>query len=223
MGSGLRMKWVLRPTEDQGLLRRCPNCDTKQVHRSSGAFRVNAHRKLIDIWHIYRCERCKFTWNIEIMSRINRSSIDLTLYDLFLRNDPEEIRRRVFDYPTLARNKAELAAAPNFEIAGPELSDCAGSAEATVHLVSEFLLPVRLGAVLARKLRVPRSRVADLVEAHMLRGISERELSLKVKESYELRLDVQSLLGVAGKMGTASQSSGAPKDFGRGRQQSTQS
>jgi len=118
-----RVEWTVRPIEGQKIVKRCPGCETKRNFVSSGAFRVNAQKKLIDVWHIYKCERCDYTWNIEVIARTNRRQIDPDLYDLVLQNDEGEARRRTFDYKLLARNRAELGDPPDFVVDGAELDE----------------------------------------------------------------------------------------------------
>ena len=90
--------WWVCPLDGQKIIKRCPGCEIKRHFVSSGAFRINAQKKTIDVWHIYKCEHCKQTWNIEILSRVNVNSIDCDLYDKFKNNDGEESLRRTFDY-----------------------------------------------------------------------------------------------------------------------------
>ena len=54
---------------------------------------MNANGKRLDVWLIYRCERCGATWNQEIFSRVKPSRIDKELYQAFLDNDWETAMR----------------------------------------------------------------------------------------------------------------------------------
>ncbi|EMH99752.1 hypothetical protein KPRYC492_22615 [Klebsiella pneumoniae RYC492] len=40
----------------------------------SGAIRVNSQKKLLDIWSIYKCTHCDYTWNIALFSRLHVST-----------------------------------------------------------------------------------------------------------------------------------------------------
>lgn len=139
-----RVEWIVRPLEGQKIVKRCPGCETKRNFASSGAFRVNAQKKTIDVWHVYKCERCDCTWNIEVIARTNRRKINPELYNSYLQNDEDEARRKTFDYGLLARNRAELASPPDFTVDGPGLDELAGIGRARIHLTFEFLLPIRL-------------------------------------------------------------------------------
>ncbi len=45
---------------------RCGGCGKKQEFINSGKFRVNANGNRVDIWLIYRCKKCKHTWNLAV-------------------------------------------------------------------------------------------------------------------------------------------------------------
>ena len=71
----------------------CSKCGKNSRFVCSGKFRVNANGKRVDVWLIYRCERCKTTWNKEIFSGVKPSRIDRELYQAFLDNDWETAMR----------------------------------------------------------------------------------------------------------------------------------
>ena len=45
---------------------RCGGCGKKQEFENSKRFRVNANGNLVDVWLIYRCKKCKHSWNLTI-------------------------------------------------------------------------------------------------------------------------------------------------------------
>ena len=74
-------------------MRRCSKCGRLRKFVCSGKFRVNANGKRLDVWLIYRCERCDTTWNQEIYTRVKPDRIDRGLYQAFLDNDWETALR----------------------------------------------------------------------------------------------------------------------------------
>ncbi len=185
------VEWIVRPLEGQKIVKRCPGCETKRNFVSSGAFQVNAQKKTIDVWHIYKCERCDYTWNIEVIARTNRRKINPELYNSYLQNDEDEARRKAFDYGLLARNRAELAGPPDFTVDGPGLDELAGVGRARIHLTFEFLLPIRLERVLAKKLALSRRQLADLIVSGHLTGLAVDDLPRRVKNNIAFEIDVQ--------------------------------
>lgn len=53
----------------------------------SGKFRVNANGRRLDIWLIYRCEKCGHTLNVPIYERVPPDKLEPKIYEGFLDND----------------------------------------------------------------------------------------------------------------------------------------
>lgn len=87
---------------------RCGRCGKKQEFINSGKFRVNANGNRIDVWLIYRCKKCKHSWNLTIYERKNPAKIAPEEYELFLTNDDELAWQYGKDIAFLKRNNAEL-------------------------------------------------------------------------------------------------------------------
>lgn len=80
--------FTLIPKTTPVLIRKCSRCE-KNRFTSSDKFRINAHKKIIDVWLIYKCISCESTLNLSILSRKPVSSIDKTLLNGFYKNDIE--------------------------------------------------------------------------------------------------------------------------------------
>lgn len=90
------------------IFHRCGGCGKKQEFINSGKFRVNANGNRVDIWLIYRCKKCKHSWNLEIYERTKPAKIDPEVYALFLDNDPDLASEYGNDMDFLKRNHAEF-------------------------------------------------------------------------------------------------------------------
>ncbi|OKK17416.1 hypothetical protein AMK16_21490 [Streptomyces sp. CB00455] len=78
--------WVVVPTCLPVVLRRCPRCAFGRF-RANGAFRVNAHHKLLDAWLLALCTRCGDTTKLTVLERVNVRSVRPELLDLLHAND----------------------------------------------------------------------------------------------------------------------------------------
>lgn len=87
---------------------RCGGCGKKQEFINSGKFRVNANGNRVDVWLIYRCRKCKHSWNLTIYERVKLSRIKPEDYGLFMENDYELALQYGNDIDFLKRNNAEL-------------------------------------------------------------------------------------------------------------------
>ena len=88
---------------------RCGGCGKKQEFVNSGKFRVNANGKSIDVWLIYRCEKCKHSWNLTIYERTKPGRIPAEQFEAFLENDYDAAMAYGRDIDFLKRNNAELS------------------------------------------------------------------------------------------------------------------
>lgn len=87
---------------------RCGGCGKKQVFLNTGKFRVNANGNRVDVWLIYRCKKCKHSWNLTIYERKKPAKIASDEYELFLENDSELACQYGNDIEFLKRNHAEF-------------------------------------------------------------------------------------------------------------------
>lgn len=87
---------------------RCGGCGKKQEFLNSGKFRVNANGNRVDVWLIYRCKKCKHSWNLTIYERRKPSKISSEEYELFMENDFVLANQYGNDIEFLKRNNAEL-------------------------------------------------------------------------------------------------------------------
>lgn len=69
---------------------------------------MNANGNRVDVWLIYRCRKCKHSWNLTIHERVKPSKINPEDYVLFMENDLELALQYGNDIDFLKRNNAEL-------------------------------------------------------------------------------------------------------------------
>jgi hypothetical protein len=114
------VRWRIVPSEPPRALRPCAGCGGIQPFVSSGRFRVNAQKRRLDVWLIYRCAHCDKTWNLEILARTRPEQIDPSLLSQLLANDPDTARRHACDLGRLARAGARTLPAPGFRVERPD-------------------------------------------------------------------------------------------------------
>ena len=98
-------------TPDQASIRvwhRCGGCGKKQEFINSGRFRVNANGNNVDVWLIYRCKKCKHSWNLTIYERTRPSKIPRELFEAFQENDAETALAYGRSVEFLRKNRAEF-------------------------------------------------------------------------------------------------------------------
>lgn len=102
-----REEWTILPGEAPAIRRNCSGCRKSSVFRSSGNFRINANGNKIDVWLIYRCEKCDTNWNMDIYTRVVPGALGQDWYDRFLANDRDTALEFGCRKEILSRNKAE--------------------------------------------------------------------------------------------------------------------
>jgi hypothetical protein len=94
--------WTLVPLATPRVWRCCPHCGQPRPFESSGRFRLNANKRRVDGWLIYRCPQCDATWNREVVARRSPREIDADLLSRLEQNDAETAWRYAFDVASLA-------------------------------------------------------------------------------------------------------------------------
>lgn len=90
------------------IFHRCGGCGKKQEFINSRKLRVNANGNRVDVWLIYRCKKCKHSWNLTVYERVKPSKIDQEDYELFMENDNDLALKYGKDIGFLKRNNAEF-------------------------------------------------------------------------------------------------------------------
>jgi hypothetical protein len=78
------------------------DCGSESATTGEGRFRVNANRKLLDVWLLVRCVSCDRTSKLTVHERTPVSSFDPAELHGYRVNDPELVASRLLD-PLLAR------------------------------------------------------------------------------------------------------------------------
>lgn len=115
-----QITWEVNYLSAPHIIRYCKKCQTKTEYQCSGAFRINAQKKTIDVWLIYKCIHCDSTWNMTIFSRIHQKSIPLPLLEGFHANDEELALKYSLDYKLLQKNGVDMCL-PDFTITGDDI------------------------------------------------------------------------------------------------------
>ena len=80
--------WEIKVKNTPVLKRKCNRCNCNRFY-CSNKFRMNAQKKNIDVWLIYRCVECDSTYNLTILSRTKPELIKKDLFLKFSENDED--------------------------------------------------------------------------------------------------------------------------------------
>ena len=154
------------------IARGCPTCNRTQPFVCTGKFRVNANGRLLDIWLLYRCTKCDFTYNLGIVDRVNVSRVDRVLLEGALANDRVLAGRYARDLGILKRKKVALHSGDDWQLIWPGDARLERTRPLRLRLDFDTPLVVRIDQILAQALGVSRSIAAELWNAGIVKQLS---------------------------------------------------
>lgn len=172
----MKVTWTVTPAGYQRIAKRCPACNVKREFAPSGAFRVNSQKKVLDIWSIYKCTHCEYTWNISLFSRLHVSKINRELYHRFITNDASTVRYYSHDKATLSRNNAELAGKPDFDVQEQWQASINIDQHITISIRLTCAFQISALSILKRQLLLSATEIKKLIAEGHIRGITIKEL-----------------------------------------------
>lgn len=99
--------WEIRVKNTPLLSKKCSHCDSDRFYCSE-KFRMNAQKKNIDVWLIYRCVKCDNTCNLTLLSRSKPDLIDRSLFHRFSMNDKQTAWQYAFSAELERKNNLKL-------------------------------------------------------------------------------------------------------------------
>lgn len=185
-----KIKWDIRILSPPPVIRHCPKCGRKTEFISSGRFRVNAQKRALDIWLIYRCSRCASTWNAAVCSRIPPDSLNRELLEGFLGNDSALASSFAAD-PAFLQRLGVKTGMPVFLTEG-EIFSPRESVE--LEICSPFPLPIKAADLVREKLSLSRREYVRMAESQAIQCVTCSDpLRVKVLSGIRLFFNVEKL------------------------------
>lgn len=182
------VRWTVRIKNAPTAVRYCKRCGARTEFIPSERFRVNAQRKSLDVWLVYRCSVCDTTWSLTVLSRVSPRAISAELLRGFSQNDPDLARRYANDIALIRRSGA-APGPPEIEITG---TDIARGESARIQLFSPQPLALRAAVILRKRLGLSYSELDKLIASGKLvctSGHDIRKRGLSGEMVFEIRQD----------------------------------
>lgn len=191
----MTVTWTVTPVGYQHIAKRCPACNVKRDFAPSGAIRVNSQKKLLDIWSIYKCTHCDYTWNIALFSRLHVSKINRELLQRLLQNDAAMVHYYAADLATLKRNRAEPSGQPDFRIHEQWSVTLMACQRITVRVRVSQPFRISLLSILKKQLKLNTAEIRWLVATGHIEGIPLKQLKTKKLKAmeYDFQLAAETL------------------------------
>ncbi|WP_289006504.1 DUF1062 domain-containing protein [uncultured Parabacteroides sp.] len=161
--------WEIKPKNTPALKRKCNHCNCDRFY-CSNKFRMNAQKRNIDVWLIYRCVECDSTYNLTILSRTKPEQIKKELFRKFSENDEELAWEYAFSSETGRKNSVELDySSVEYEILHDDISinDILNADDkfVTFKIQTRFEFGLKLSSVIRICLGLSANQLNRLIEA----------------------------------------------------------
>lgn len=178
--------WEVQSLSLLPVLKYCKKCERKNRFACSRQFRVNAQRRYLDIWLIYKCCDCNTTWNATVYSRISPQAIKPQLLDGFYKNDNKLVEKYAMDSQFLQENGVEVGL-PQYSVIG----DCFSLNETVqLEIKSKYSLSVKVSSVVRSKLLLSEKEYLQLITSGKIKSFPNQDLKkCKLKEGVTLVFD----------------------------------
>jgi hypothetical protein len=189
----LQVRWHVAPFETPRLWLHCGRCGTWTPFVCSEKFRINAQKKRLDAWLIYRCAHCDQTWNCPLFERCRVTDIDPAVLHAMTVNGAELARRYAFDLNLLKRHSGRIEVCADVTV-GKHLSGepIDGPRWIVISMAMPLSCGLRLDRLLAAELRLSRHTVRQLHEAATLTVSPPGRAALKqaVRDGQTVTIDL---------------------------------
>ncbi len=180
--------WKVKAGNTPHLKRKCNHCDSVRFYCSE-KFRMNAHKKNIDIWLIYRCIKCDNTYNMTIFTRVKTEQINKDLFNKFSENNKETAWKYAFSLETCRKNNVELdfgSVEYNIQYDNISLEDVLNfnNEVVTFKIKYPFDFNLKLTSVIKRCLKLSANNLNKLIEEKVI-TVRGKQLQKKHKVKNE--------------------------------------
>ena len=194
--------WEIRVKNCPLLIKKCSHCDSDRFY-CSDKYGMNAQKKNIDVWLIYRCVKCDNTCNMTLLSRTKPDLIDKKLFHSFSMNDREVAWQYAFSAGVASRNNLQLDYdSVEYEVINTvSLEDILNMSSEiiSIQVKCDFDLSLKLSSLIKRCLPLSSTRLKLLFEKGYISLLSGKTSSkCKVKNGDTILMDRKSLIDFLG-------------------------
>ncbi|AZA76246.1 DUF1062 domain-containing protein [Chryseobacterium sp. G0186] len=193
--------WVVKAKNTPLLKKKCNHCNSERFH-CSDKFRLNAQKKNIDIWLIYRCVKCSSTYNMTLFSRIRTESISKDRFNKFSENNVDLAWEYAFSHEIRRKNNVEADLdSVEYEIQYDEvpieeLRELQNEM-ITFRINCPFDFNLRISTVIRTCLNLSSSKLNQLIDTNAV-FVHERPLQKKhkIKDGDHIKIDCVKLMEI---------------------------
>lgn len=190
--------WEVKVKNTPLLKKKCNRCDNSRFYCSE-KFRMNAQKKSIDIWLIYKCTKCNSTYNATIITRTKPEVINKELFGKFSDNHTETAWKHAFSAETARVNGLEFDFARveyYIESNGHSLENLinCGNEIVTFKIKYPFNFNLKISTIIKETLRISTKQLIQLMDGDVIsihsKCLKKRD---KAKSGQVVKIDVERL------------------------------
>jgi hypothetical protein len=185
-------RWLIKPLTCPRPIRYCPACGAVREFVCSERFRVNAHKKNIDVWLLYRCSDCDDTWKYPVHERQSIAAFDSAAYECYVRHAQRMVWKHACDLGRMRSHAVCIATSAEIAVERSILSGPQDAAALCIHLEVPIACDHRLDRLLATELGVSRATIQQWYEQDKLQFSPQQGsgLNKRIRDGQRLQLRV---------------------------------
>jgi len=142
----------------------------------SDKFRMNGNNTRLDVWLIYKCEKCDTTLKLTIKRGIKPHDIPREMFDAFTHNDAEYAWKYAFDRGFLKSNACTADYANvEYRVEGCDLTGA--MYPLTVHVTADYHFGLKLTTLLAGVLGISINALRKMVDVGYIETVPPCEIT----------------------------------------------
>nr|WP_207934095.1 DUF1062 domain-containing protein [Actinomadura sp. KC06] len=159
------LSWAVRPVRLPLLSVRCLECGSATATAERRMFRVNANKKLLDVWLLVDCVRCGATAKLAVHERVPVRSVRRLRG--FENNEPRLVEEVLLDPLVARRNRFTLDWDGAWHLDTPEVPPLDADWPVRVDVTFEAPVPLRPDRLIGQGLGLSRNSVERRVKCEV--------------------------------------------------------
>jgi hypothetical protein len=183
-------RWLIKPLTCPRPIRYCPACGAVREFICGERFRINANKKNIDVWLLYRCSDCDDTWKYPVLERKSIAAFDSVAYECYVRHDQRMVWKHAFDLGRMRSHAVRVAVNADVLVERSIISGPVDAETLSIYLEVPLACDHRLDRLLATELGVSRATIQQWYEYDKLQVWPEQggALSKRAQDGQRLIL-----------------------------------
>jgi hypothetical protein len=154
----------LRPTHTPRISWHCQACGQRREFQCAEKFRLNSNQRKVDVWLLYRCEKCSNTVNVEVYERKDPRTFAGDEFTRLLQNDAQLAWDYAFDFVMLKARSIRVDKKVDFEIVGDSLlKSIADAPSVTLEIIPQYPIELRIDRLFSRLTGLSRNKINQLL------------------------------------------------------------